>query len=108
MSWGWRAFAVWAPFAVLAVVVLASCAVGTAIRRRAERRQPHGVGTDVVEPPPPPPPPPPPAPSASTAELRRWAKSAGLRIADRGPIPAQVREAWSRAHGLPPVSGSST
>jgi hypothetical protein len=38
------------------------------------------------------------AASVSNAELRRWAKDAGLRVADRGPIPGHVREAWAKAN----------
>jgi hypothetical protein len=38
------------------------------------------------------------AASVSNAELRRWAKDCGLRVADRGPIPGHVREAWAKAN----------
>ena len=52
------------------------------------------------QPPPPPPVAPRPVPKAtvSSAELRLWARDSGLRVADRGPIPAHVREAWAKAN----------
>jgi hypothetical protein len=45
-----------------------------------------------------PPKPTPPAASVSNAELRRWARNSGLRVADRGPIPGHIREAWAKAN----------
>ncbi|WP_116451438.1 Lsr2 family protein [Blastococcus litoris] len=61
-----------------------------------------------LPPPPEPPPPfePPPTPAGQAtpvrpvgnAELRQWARTSGLHIADRGPIPRHVREAWAQAH----------
>jgi hypothetical protein len=45
-----------------------------------------------------PPEPIPPAASVSNAELRRWARNSGLNVADRGPIPKHVREAWAKAN----------
>ena len=130
-------FALLAPFAGLAVLVLALFAVSAWTSRRTEQLQQRELRTDAADPqalppppyaaPPPPPPPaaapaepaeepqapppPPPAalppeaaeppqppPAVTNAELRRWARNAGLKVADRGPIPAHVREAWSKAH----------
>lgn len=78
---------------------------------RARPPEPAARGLPVLPPAPvadvePPPPgsrravvPPSPAQSnLSTADLRRWARAEGLRIADRGPIPARIRQAWSDAH----------
>lgn len=39
---------------------------------------------------------PPPEPTA--AEIRAWAKASGWAIGDAGRIPAEIREAWDRAH----------
>jgi hypothetical protein len=48
----------------------------------------------------PPIPPKPTAPSVSisNAALRQWARESGLSVADRGPIPSHVREAWAQAN----------
>jgi hypothetical protein len=73
-------------------------------------RQPVLLPPTPRQPAPPPPvvpqavPPPPVAPqtapktTVSNAELRRWARDSGLRVADRGPIPAHVRRAWAKAN----------
>jgi hypothetical protein len=127
MTLGMQVLAMMAPFAGLAVVVLAGFAVSAWTGRRTERVQQRGIRTAALYLPPPPPSaalppepaeprqPAPPTPSAArppepaeapqtplppavtNAELRRWARSAGLRVADRGPVPAHVREAWSKA-----------
>jgi hypothetical protein len=34
----------------------------------------------------------------SNADLRRWARAEGLSVADRGPIPARIRQEWADAH----------
>jgi hypothetical protein len=103
---------------LVAVLLLLTVAFTACRRSRADRRADRDA--QAVPPPRPPhaaasqPPPPPPVnlsgqPSPSTsppplvasvgnAELRRWAKASGLRVADRGPIPAHVRAAWSNAH----------
>jgi hypothetical protein len=39
-----------------------------------------------------------PAPSISTSELRAWARSTGLDVNERGPVPASVREAYNAAN----------
>ena len=49
-------------------------------------------------------PPPPHEPRVSNADIRRWARATGLQVADRGAIPARIRQAWSDAH---PPSGTS-
>jgi hypothetical protein len=46
----------------------------------------------------PPVPPAPLGPMVSNADIRRWARAEGLHIADRGPIPARIRQAWADAH----------
>ncbi|MFK0297528.1 Lsr2 family protein [Streptomyces sp. NPDC090442] len=33
-----------------------------------------------------------------SAAIRAWAKEAGLDVSDRGRVPAEVREAYSKAH----------
>ena len=99
MTW-WQTFlAAWAPFALLAIGVLAAV-VADAWResRTADRWDQYEAHAE----PPQPPPPPPPLPTAvSSAEMRRWARASGLQVSDRGPIPARVREAWLRAQGSP-------
>lgn len=64
--------------------------------------RPSAPPPPVTPQPPLPPPPVAPAPgpqaTASNAELRRWATDSGLRVANRGPIPAHVREAWVKAN----------
>ena len=57
----------------------------------------------VIEPPAPEPrepvlPPSPHEPRVSNADIRRWARATGLHVADRGVIPARIRQAWSDAH----------
>jgi type IV secretory pathway VirB10-like protein len=129
MTLGMQVLAMMAPFAGLAVLVLAVFAVSAWTGRRTERLQQHGIRTaalyrpppspwgavppEPAEPPQPAPPPPPAAPppepveppqpplppAVTNAELRRWARGAGLRVADRGPVPTHVREAWSKEHG---------
>jgi hypothetical protein len=37
-------------------------------------------------------------PEPSAAELRAWARQAGLPVPDRGRIPATVRTAWHQTH----------
>ena len=90
MTW-WQTFlAAWAPFVLLAIGVLAAV-VADAWResRTADRWDQHEAHAE---------PPPPPQPTAVTsAEVRRWARTSGLQVSDRGPIPARVREAWLRA-----------
>jgi len=39
-----------------------------------------------------------PAPEPSTADIRAWAVSTGLPVADRGRLPPEVIEAYRRAH----------
>lgn len=41
---------------------------------------------------------PPEVPEPSTAEVRAWAVAEGLRVSDRGRLPAEVREAYAAAH----------
>jgi hypothetical protein len=41
---------------------------------------------------------PPPAPEPTAAEIRCWARSSGLDIGTGGRIPAEIREAYHRAH----------
>ncbi|PID98585.1 MAG: hypothetical protein CSA83_00490 [Actinomycetales bacterium] len=36
--------------------------------------------------------------SSKTAEIREWAASEGLKIADRGRIPAEIIQAYEKAH----------
>lgn len=38
------------------------------------------------------------ADSASPAEIREWAASAGFEISPRGRVPKEVREAYAAAH----------
>jgi len=45
-----------------------------------------------------PPTPTPAGPEPSAAELRTWARQAGLPVPDRGRIPATVRTAWHQTH----------
>jgi hypothetical protein len=91
MTLGMQVLAMMAPFAGLAVLVLAFFAVSAWTVRRTERLQLRGRTAALHWPPPLP-------PAVTNAELRRWARSAGLQVADRGPMPAHVREAWSKAH----------
>jgi hypothetical protein len=135
MIWWAKLLAVWAPFVVIAMLVIAFAAVHAWLERRSERllryessrevaqpstqapAPPRGRHAAVEQPPPQPvsippqpaqPSPPPPMepafrtapepPAMSTAELRRWARNTGLRVADRGPVPTHVREAWLKAH----------
>jgi hypothetical protein len=139
MTWWVQILAVWAPFVVIAMLVIAVAAANDWIERRSEREHQYGANrkaaqqstqaprsqpaevlsetrpgqpSAVAQPLPHPPShrrepvqplppastePPPETPAVSTAELRRWARQTGLRVADRGPIPAHVREAWLRA-----------
>jgi hypothetical protein len=105
-------------FAGFGFVVLAAFAVSGWLRGKAERRQarerqwdnfpallprrPAAYPPEVQARQPAPFPPLPRQPTApapvSSAELRRWARNSGLRIADRGPIPRHVREAWAQVH----------
>jgi hypothetical protein len=116
---GWLSLmVVWAAITALGVAVIAGFAVSARMRRKAEderlaqpeqvvpvdslRRPPPDQPAEVVPQQSPPSPtsteqPTPPA-SVSNAELRRWARSSGLQVADRGPIPRHVREAWATAH----------
>jgi hypothetical protein len=111
-----------------AALVLVGFAISHWLRARAERRERRPVRAVPAAPPAAPAPaapapvapvpvaPPPVAPLpvlpvapppvarervVSNAELRRWARTAGLSVADRGPIPARIRQAWAAAH--PPV-----
>lgn len=34
-----------------------------------------------------------------TAEIRKWAKENGYNVNDRGRVPADIREAYEKAHG---------
>jgi hypothetical protein len=43
---------------------------------------------------------PPPESEPSAAELRGWARAAGLEVPDRGRIPASVRRAWQASIGV--------
>jgi hypothetical protein len=36
-------------------------------------------------------------PGSNSREIRRWARSVGMAVPDRGPIPAAVRQAWERS-----------
>ncbi|AJT62409.1 hypothetical protein T261_0720 [Streptomyces lydicus] len=36
--------------------------------------------------------------SGDTAKIRAWAKEAGYEINERGRVPADIREAYSKAH----------
>ena len=38
------------------------------------------------------------ASSQDTAKIRRWAKENGYEVNDRGRVPAQIREAYEKAH----------
>ena len=40
----------------------------------------------------------PPVPSGRPAEIRAWARDQGLAIPDRGRIPAEILDAYARAH----------
>ncbi len=129
MTW-WETFlAAWAPFALLAILVMATVTIQAWRDRRTDRRNPDEAHTWEPLPPPapqpasavqPPDPPlrqappqatppqatppqetPPQKTPVSSAELRRWDRSSGLQVSDRGPISARVREAWSRAHQEP-------
>lgn len=42
------------------------------------------------------------APAPSTAEMRRWARAAGLDVPDRGRLRPDIVRAWSDAHGAAP------
>ena len=42
----------------------------------------------------------PPEPEATVAEMRAWARSAGLAVPDRGRLRPEVRAAWRAAHRL--------
>jgi hypothetical protein len=42
------------------------------------------------------------APLPSTAEVRTWARSAGIEVPDRGRLAPQVWEAWLAAHSYEP------
>lgn len=37
-------------------------------------------------------------PAPSTGELRAWARAAGLPVADRGRVKAEIEQAWHHAH----------
>ncbi|WP_431962046.1 histone-like nucleoid-structuring protein Lsr2 [Actinacidiphila sp. bgisy160] len=39
------------------------------------------------------------ATSQDTAKIRAWAKEEGYEVNDRGRVPAQIREAYEKAHG---------
>lgn len=39
------------------------------------------------------------AASQDTAKIRAWAKEEGYEVNDRGRVPAQIREAYEKAHG---------
>jgi hypothetical protein len=143
MTWWMKILAIWAPFVVIALLVIAVAAANAWMERRSERERwyeatgetgkhsaqalrdrlaevpaapRHDQPLALAQPPPQPasyspqpaqpaptevpstPPPEPPA--VSTAELRLWARQTGLRVADRGPVPAHVREAWLRAQQI--------
>ncbi|MGJ6979852.1 histone-like nucleoid-structuring protein Lsr2 [Aestuariimicrobium soli] len=36
--------------------------------------------------------------AGSTSEVREWARSQGMKVSDRGRVPAEVKEAYDRAH----------
>jgi hypothetical protein len=38
------------------------------------------------------------APSEDTAAIRAWAKEHGYKVSERGRVPADVREAYEKAH----------
>ncbi|MFD5319370.1 Lsr2 family protein [Streptomyces sp. NPDC127098] len=38
------------------------------------------------------------APDVDTAAIREWAKENGLEVNDRGRVPANIREAYEKAH----------
>jgi hypothetical protein len=38
-----------------------------------------------------------PATTASAAEVRRWARDAGITVSDKGRVPTHVREAFEAA-----------
>ncbi len=126
MTW-WETFlAAWAPFALLAILVMAAVIIQAWRDGRTDGRNTDEAHTREPLPPPSPQPasavqppdpplarqatPPQPTPTqetppqetpVSSAELRRWARSSGLQVSDRGPIPARVREAWLWAHQEP-------
>lgn len=35
----------------------------------------------------------------TSQEIREWARSRDMEVSDRGRIPAEIREAYNRAHG---------
>lgn len=37
--------------------------------------------------------------SPDTAKIRAWAKENGYNVNDRGRVPAEIREAYEKAHG---------
>ncbi|WP_326595430.1 histone-like nucleoid-structuring protein Lsr2 [Streptomyces sp. NBC_01803] len=39
-----------------------------------------------------------PTPSQDTAKIRAWAKENGFEVNERGRVPANVREAYEKAH----------
>lgn len=51
-----------------------------------------------IETTPPPPPERPPRPPGSGAAIRAWARSQGLDVSERGPLPNEVRAAWESCH----------
>ena len=38
-------------------------------------------------------------PAATPAEIRRWARDNGFAMPDRGPLSAEVKAAYAKAHG---------
>lgn len=41
------------------------------------------------------------APAPSTAQVRAWARSAGLEVSDRGRLRPEIWRSWREAHGSP-------
>lgn len=48
-----------------------------------------------------------PAPEPSVAAIRAWALARGLQVADRGRLPAHIRDAYERSHPGPLRAGTS-
>ena len=36
--------------------------------------------------------------TGSTSEVREWARAQGMKVSERGRVPAEVKEAYDRAH----------
>ncbi len=51
--------------------------------RRAPGRRPGGAGSTR---------------RSNLAEIRQWARETGVKVSDRGRIPASVQEAYDKAH----------